>query len=122
MGNSPKKTEDKLKMVLQAWKDEAADKTFGGMTLAQFEAEIAPSFTTRQNLADIDAQRDRETNARDDADVHSLEKVELVVNSVNGDPNFGPDSTLIERMGRTRKSERKTGLTRKKNSPPPPKP
>jgi hypothetical protein len=119
---SPKDIEEKLNTIRNAWRTEAADKSFGGMTLAQFEAEIAPSFTARQNLADIDAQRDRETNARDDADVHSLDKVELVVNAVNGDPNFGPDSTLIERMGRTRKSERKTGLTRKKNSPPAAKP
>jgi hypothetical protein len=36
------------------------------------------------------------------------------VNAVMGDPTEGPDSPLVEAMGYTRKSERKTGLTRKK--------
>jgi hypothetical protein len=32
---------------------------------------------------------------------------------VTGDPAFGPDSSLYEAMGYVRKSERKSGLTRK---------
>lgn len=118
---SPKGTEDKLSTIRNAWEAEAPDKTFGGMTLPQFKAEIGPSFTARQNLRDIDAQRDRETNARDDADENSLSKADLVVAGVVGDPTFGPDSTLYEAMGYTRKSERKSGLTRKKESPSTPK-
>jgi hypothetical protein len=118
---SPKDIEEKLKRVRDAWRAEAPDKSFGGMTLPEFEAEIEPSFTTRKNLAEIDAQRDRGTNAREDADEHSLGKTDLVVAGVNGDPNFGPDSNFIEAMGYTRKSERKSGLTRKKDSTPPPK-
>jgi hypothetical protein len=39
--------------------------------------------------------------------------VQLVVNGVVGDPTFGPDSALYEAMGYVRKSERKSGLTRK---------
>ncbi len=38
---------------------------------------------------------------------------------VRADPNFGDDSGLIEAMGYTRTSERKSGLTRKAGSPPP---
>lgn len=119
---APKETEDRLNKILTAWRKDAADKTFGGMSLTQFETEIAPSFTARQNLADIDAQRERETNARDDADRHSLSKADMVVAGVIGDPAFGPNSSLYELMGYTRKSERKSGLTRKKESPPQPKP
>jgi hypothetical protein len=118
---SPKDNEEKINRTLNAWKSEAADKSFGGMTVVQFETEIAPSFTARRNLADLDAQRDRESNARDDADEHSLSKCDLIVAGVVGDPNFGPDSSLYEAMGYTRKSERKSGLTRKKDSTPPPK-
>jgi hypothetical protein len=40
----------------------------------------------------------------------------LVVNSVVGDVDFGPDSSLPEAMGYVRESERKTGLTRKKKT------
>lgn len=116
---APKDTEDRLNKILTAWKTEAADKTFGGMSLAQFGTEIAPSFTARENLADIDAKRAKEINARDDADRHSLSKADMVVAGVIGDPAFGPNSSLYELLGYTRKSERKSGLTRKKESPQP---
>ena len=43
----------------------------------------------------------------------------LMVNGVKGDPDFGEDSDLYEAMGYVRKSERKSGLTRKKKTPPP---
>ncbi len=37
-----------------------------------------------------------------------------VVNGVKGDPAFGEDCDLYEAMGYVRKSERKSGLSRKK--------
>jgi hypothetical protein len=49
--------------------------------------------------------------ARDNA---GAAKAELIVNGVRADPTEGADSALIEAMGYTRKSERKSGLTRKK--------
>ena len=118
---SPKQIEEKLNKIRNAWRAEAADKTFGGMTLTQFEAEIAPSFTTRQELADIDAQRERVSNTRNDADEHSLAKADLVTAGVMGDPAFGKNSNLIEAMGYIRESEKKSGLTRKKEPASPPK-
>lgn len=47
---APKETVDRLNKIVTAWKKHAADKSFGGMTLPQFETEIAPSFTARDNL------------------------------------------------------------------------
>lgn len=113
MPNSPKETEERLDRIVSAWRAHAADKTFGGMTLPQFEAEIAPSRTVRVQLAANETEKTGLINNRDDADEHSLTKAQLMVNGVNGDPNFGPNSTLIEAIGYVRKSERKTGLTRK---------
>jgi len=43
MTKSPKDNEEKLDQILNAWKTLASDKTFGGMTVEQFEAAIAPS-------------------------------------------------------------------------------
>jgi len=116
---SPKDIEEKLNKILTAWKTQAADKTFGGMTVEQFEAVIAPSKNTRTQLAELDVQRTDVVNSRDDADEVSLAKTAMVVASVVGDPNFGPDSSLYEAMGYTRKSERKSGLTRKGGGTPP---
>jgi hypothetical protein len=122
MASSPKDNQSKIETVRNAWKTLAPDKTFGGMTFAQFETATAPSFTTRQQLEDLDDQRTQLLTARGDADEVSLAKVSLVVNGVRADPNFGDDSGLIEAMGYTRTSERKSGLTRKAGSSKPPAP
>ena len=58
-------------------------------------------------------------NSREDADQVSLAKAAMIVAGVVGDPSFGPDSSLYEAMGYTRKSERKSGLTRKGGGTPP---
>ena len=125
--NTPKSNEDRLNRLTNAWETLAADKSFGGMTLAEFKTAVSPSITTRQTLATLDDQRTQAANARDDADRISMSKADMVVAGVVGDPNFGPDSSLYEAMGYTRKSERKSGLTRKGGSskggaPPPAKP
>jgi hypothetical protein len=119
MGKSPKSNEEQLTTILNAWKNLAADKTFGGMTVTQFEAAIEPSMTVRAQLVENDNERTHLLNTREANDEVSLGKAELVVNGVIGDPNYGRDSSLYEAMGYTRKSERQSGLTRKKGSAPP---
>ena len=124
MGKSPKSNEEQLDRILNAWKTLASDKAFGGMTAEQFETAIAPSKTARAKIDDLDSQMTHAINERDGADEVSLAKAAMVVAGVVGDPNFGPDSSLYEAMGYTRKSERKSGLTRKGGAapaPPPPK-
>lgn len=111
--NSPRENEEKLRQVLNAWKTLAPDKVFAGMTVQQYEAFIAPSFTSRQELEEVDDRRAHLINTRNDADKTSLTKTAAVVAGVEADPNFGPDSSLIEAMGRVRTSERKSGLTKK---------
>ena len=118
MADSPKDNETKLNRILNAWKTLASDKTFAGMTVGQFETVISPSFTTRQQLEDLDDQRTHLLNTRANADTTSLARVAQVVAGVQADPDFGPDSSLIEAMGYVRKSERKSGLTRKGSNAP----
>ncbi|HEV7747575.1 MAG TPA: hypothetical protein VGO56_21430 [Pyrinomonadaceae bacterium] len=118
MRNTPKNNYEKLQQITNAWETLASTKTFGGMTLTQFKADTAASTTTREQLEDLDDQRTQILAARDGADAIALSKSQLVVNSVLGDPTEGPDSALIEAMGYTRKSDRKSGLTRKGNKPP----
>ena len=57
MASSPKDNQSKIETVRNAWKTLAPDKSFGGMTYAQFETATAPSFTTRQQLEENDDQR-----------------------------------------------------------------
>jgi hypothetical protein len=111
---SPRTNEVKINRILNAWRTLAPEKKFAGMSLSEFETEINPSVTTRAQLEVHDDQRTHLINSRESADDHSLEKAAMVVASVNGDPEYGPDSSLYEAMGYTRKSERKSGLHRTK--------
>jgi hypothetical protein len=112
----PKTTMEKINRVISGWETLAPDKTFGGMTLAQFKAAVKPSFDTREELRVLESQTQSKQIDRDDADTESLRLVQRVVNGVVGDPEEGPDSDLYDSFGYTRTSERKTGLTRKKKT------
>ncbi|HEY6187446.1 MAG TPA: hypothetical protein VIW80_07200 [Pyrinomonadaceae bacterium] len=85
------------------------------MTLAQFQAIAQPAQAARQRLNDLEDQLKQSITDRDNADNAFLVKARQVVNGVLADPTEGPDSALYEAMGYTRKSERKSGFTRKRN-------
>jgi hypothetical protein len=53
------------------------------------------------------------------ADDEFAAQAQHVVNGVLADPTEGPDSALYAAFGYTRKSDRKTGLTRKRKEKPP---
>lgn len=117
---SPKQIEEKIRQVLDAWRDLAGDKLFAGMTHDQAVAKCQPSFDRRAQAAQLENQLAQALSQRDDADDLSMDTVQLIMNAVMGDPTEGPDSPLIEAMGRVRKSERKSGLKRNKTTPPTP--
>jgi hypothetical protein len=118
MAISPKDNEQKMERMLNAWETLAPDKTFGGMTLPQFRATAQPAQAARQRIDELEDQLKQALTDREDADEAFLVKAQLVVSGVLADPTEGPDSALYEAMGYTRKSERKSGLTRKRNQPP----
>ena len=117
MGESPKDIEARLRMIVNAWKTLAPDKQFGGMTVQQFETFIQPSFDARQQLEVLDDQRTNLLTARETADEASITKANAIVAGIASHPEFGDNSALWEAVGRTRKSERASGLTRKGNKP-----
>jgi len=118
MAAGPKGIEEKIAKMTNAWETLAPNKTFGGMTLAQFQAAGQPSQTARQRIDDLEGQLSQAQADRDRADDGFLAKAQLVVAGVLADPTEGSDSALYKEMGYTRKSERKSGLTRKRNTPP----
>ena len=89
-------------------------KKFGGMTLEEFGAYIEESMEPRRRLIQIANEEIEQQTLRDTKDIVTMSKVQLVVNGVKGDPEEGEDGALYEAMGYVRKSERKSGLSRKK--------
>ena len=117
---TPKKIEEKIELTVNAWEQLAPAKSFGSMTLAQFKAVVAASTNARAQIDQLQNQLTQAINQREDADNVSLAKIQLVVNGVLADPTEGPDGSVYEAMGYTRKSERKSGLSRKKKESPKP--
>ena len=119
MPNNPKNAQEKIEKMLNAWQTLAPDKSFGGMTVSQFEAAASSMKETRERIDDLENQRTQALAAREAADDALLAKSQLVINGVLADPTEGADSALYEAMGYTRKSDRKSGLTRKRKPTPP---
>ena len=120
MADSPKTIEEKVNRIVNAWRTMAPNKTFGGMTLMQFQEECLPSQEARNLIDEFQDRLKKAMAGRDAADAHSSDKVKLVVAGVLGDPTEGPDSPLYEAFGYTRESDRKRGLTRKHKETPAP--
>lgn len=110
----PKGIEERLERFINSWRTLAPDKSFAGMTLAQFEAACTPSTEARAQINELQDRISQAIAKRDAADESTATKMQQVVNGVLADPTEGPDSALYAAFGYTRKSERKTGLTRKR--------
>ena len=118
MAVSPKTIEEKVDRISNAWQTLAANKTFGGMSLMQFEEECLPSQEARNLIEELQDRLTKALAGRDTADDNTAAKIQLIVAGVVGDPTEGPDSPLYEAFGYTRKSDRKKGLTRKRKETP----
>lgn len=104
---------DRIETIGTAWRNLAPEGTFAGMTLEQFEEAVMPAIEKRQELLALEKQVEGKRTERALADKAAREVLEMVVNSVRGTPGYGSDSTLYRAFGYVRKSERRSGLTRK---------
>lgn len=117
MSYDPKRNEEKMLKVLTAWKTLAPGKSFGGMTLADFEAQVENSAAPRARLKELGDQTMQQVALRDDADLATMNKVLRVVAGIVADPTEGDNSALYEACGYVRRDNRKSGLTRKRVEP-----
>ena len=95
-----------------AWVEGASKVDFNGITQAQFLADITPAAADDAVIADLEAELKMKREVCDDKYIALSQKRSKV--GVAGDPNYGNDSPLYGAMGFVRKSERSSGLTRKK--------
>jgi hypothetical protein len=113
MSANPGKVEQDTNAILKAWGQLAPTATFGGMTLQQYTAKVQPSLDARKQLDDLATATLSWTDKRDDADTDTLDANAAAIKGIVGDVNYGDDSDLYEACGYIRKSEKKSGLTRK---------
>jgi hypothetical protein len=104
---------ERRKLFLSAWRELAPDDSFGGMTVAEFEAATAEMESVRTALIEVDAKLAGLRMDRDRADKAARELFILIAHGVRGSPSHGEDCALYRSMGYIPKSERKSGLRRK---------
>ena len=120
MAKGPKDIIAASDLIKAAWKKYAPNATFGGMTLAQYTAKVQPSYDIRTQIADLEKQLTQLIADRDLTDSPTNDTNGIVIKGIVGDVTYGDDSDLYVACGYVRKSEKKSGLTRKnsKNAQP----
>lgn len=103
----------RIEKFRRSWREMAPETVFAGMTLTQFEEVVSPSSTVRGEIEALELQLEGKRAEKSIVDAAANEVLDLVVNSVRGTPGFGQDCPLYRAFGYVRKSERKSGLTRK---------
>jgi hypothetical protein len=116
--DNPEGIEKSLDTVENAWETLRPAKSFGGMTLEEFQAKIKPSRDARDEITKLKEKIVEQLVLRDKADIVSMAAKAKVVKGVVGDPEEGDDGELYEAMDYVRTSERASGLSRKKKTPP----
>lgn len=97
-----------------AWEDGAPGIEFKGQTLAALKAQRVNIATKESEIADEKASIKNKENSLID-DYKLLNSIMVDVRSgVAGHKDYGEDSPLYGGMGFVMKSQRKSGLTRKK--------
>jgi len=108
---------DRIQTIRASLRELAPEATFAGMTLTQFEEAVSAPLTLRDEIVALEKQLDGKKTEVSKADMTANELLDLVVNSVRGTPGYGQDCALYRAFGYVRKSERKSGLTRKGSKP-----
>ncbi len=116
---NPNRTVDKAGQVSVAWQQHAPAASFAGMTLEQFREKIGQSRVVREKIAATEADLRGFIAERATVDVETRDAVTLVVNSIRGNPEFGPNSQLYRACGYVTFGERSSGLTRRVSTPEP---
>lgn len=112
-----KRVREQCNVMNDAWFEGAPGGTFMGITQGTFQSDIEAAAAADAAIADLEAELRMKRDVRDDNYKALDQKRSKVGQGVAGDPAYGDDSPLYGAMGFVRKSEKKSGLTRKKVTP-----
>ena len=105
---------ERIIMYLKLWLELCPDQVFAEMTREQFEQAVKASLDARAKLASLDAQWSNTMAERKAADLAAAPVLQRFVNAVKAHPKFGEDSGLYTALGYVPKSQRSSGLTRRR--------
>ena len=109
-----KRIRERILRIQNAWNEGAAPVTeFRNTVKTNLDADIAAARAIDDEIDDLKAQLAMKEDERDMKYMKLDTAAVDVRKGVEGSKDFGDDSALYGAMGFVRKSERKTGLTRK---------
>ena len=112
-GNN-KKIREQCNVMNHAWFEGAPAVNFNGIKQGDFQTDINAVAADDAAIADVEAQLKMMLDVRDDKYKALDQDRSKIGLGVAGSPDYGNDSSLYGAMGFVRKSEKKSGLTRKK--------
>ncbi|MEJ7623103.1 MAG: hypothetical protein WKF34_03850 [Pyrinomonadaceae bacterium] len=109
-----KEIKQKCNVMNDAWFEGAKTVEFNGITQAAFLADITAAADDDAAIGDLEAELKMKREVRDDKYAALDQKRSKVGLGVAGNADYGNDSPLYGAMGFVRKSDRASGLSRKK--------
>ena len=119
MPTQTKRIRKRVTQMNDAWSQGAPTAVFGGITQPQFDTKIKAAATVDQEIDDMEAALVLKKQFRDGLYDELNDDSVKILAGLKGDPGFGDDHPLLEAMGFVRDSQKKSGLTRKKQAKPP---
>jgi hypothetical protein len=113
-----KRIRERVTQMNDAWTQGAATAVFGGIAQTQFDTKIKAAAATDQEVDEMEAALVLKKQFRDGLYEALNDDSVKILAGLKGDPAFGDDHPLVDAMGFVRDSQRKSGLTRKKESKP----
>lgn len=110
------KVKEQCNTMNDAWVEGAAGVNFNGIKQTDFQSAIEAAAADDAAIADLEAEIKMKRDVRDDKYKALDQDRSKVGMGVAGDAAYGNDSPLYGAMGFVRKSERASGLTRKKKT------
>lgn len=104
----------KCNVMNDAWVEGAPSVNFNGIKQSDFQTAIEAADADDQAIEDLEIELKMKRDERDDKYKALDQQRSKVGQGVAGSPDYGNDSPLYGAMGFVRKSEKKSGLTRKK--------
>jgi hypothetical protein len=102
------------KRYLQALQEEMNDAPIAGVTYESLLGALDEFLQSDENVRKLENDAKAERSVRKQKFLLLLEKMRRTYLGFLAHPKFGEDAPVLSRLGKVRKSERKTGLTRKR--------
>ena len=108
-----KRVKEQCNVMFDAWTEGAKSVDFNGIARSAFGTDIDNAAAADDDIDTMEAQLKLKREVRDDMYTALDENRSKVGQGVAGNAAYGDDSPLYGAMGFVRKSEKKSGLTRK---------